>query len=94
MIAPIIQRHLVSCLQDHSKVLLFLTGSLGRGLATNMAEAAKGAMNEIDEFKKLLTSPETTRVLERAKQSEKENPRGIKPYKVAEDFEWPENNAK
>lgn len=59
-----------------------------------MAEAAKGAMNEVDEFKKTLTSPESTRILDRAKQSEKENPRGIKPYKVADDLEWPENNAK
>lgn len=58
-------------------------------LATSkVGEATKAAMNEVDEYKKLATSPETVKILERAKQSRKDNPKGIKPWRPSDEPDW------
>lgn len=56
--------------------------------ASNNAEAARAAMNEVNNYKKLVTSPENTKILERAKQSRKDNPKGIKPWRPRDDPNW------
>lgn len=56
--------------------------------ASNDARAARAAMDEVNEYKKLFTSPENTKILERAKQSRKDNPKGIKPWRPRDDPNW------
>lgn len=53
-----------------------------------VSEATKAAVNEVNEYKKLATSPETMKILEHAKQSRKDNPKGIKPWRPSDEPDW------
>ncbi|KAI3397542.1 hypothetical protein diail_10635 [Diaporthe ilicicola] len=55
---------------------------------SNLRESTKSAYSEIREYKQAATSEETAKVLERAKQSRKENPKGIKPWLARDDPDW------
>lgn len=55
---------------------------------SKVGEATQAALNEIDEYKKLATSPENAKILERAKQSRKNNPKGIKPWRPSDEPDW------
>lgn len=55
---------------------------------SKISEAARAAMNEINEYKKLATAPENARILEHAKQSRKDNPQDIKPWRPSDEPNW------
>jgi len=48
----------------------------------------KTAYKEVRELKQLMTSEETKNILDRAQQSRRENPKGIKPWYARDDPEW------
>lgn len=58
-----------------------------------LRESTKSACGEIREYKQSATSEETTKVLERAKQSRKDNPKGIKPWRARDDPDWLTTNT-
>lgn len=55
---------------------------------SRVSEATQAAMDEIGEYRKLATNPENTKILERAKQSRKDNPKGIKPWRPSDEPDW------
>lgn len=57
-------------------------------MVTAVRGATQGALDEVDQYKKKATSPETTKILERAKQSRQQNPKGITPWRPKNDPDW------
>jgi hypothetical protein len=55
---------------------------------STIRESTKAAYSEVREYKQLATDEESTKILERAKQSRKDNPKGIKPWRARDDPEW------
>lgn len=55
--------------------------------------ATKTAYSEIQEYKQAATNEETAKVFERAKQSRKDNPKGIKPWRARDDPDWLNTNT-
>lgn len=55
---------------------------------STVRESTKAAYGEVREYKQLATDEESTKILERAKHSRKENPKGIKPWRARDDPEW------
>lgn len=51
-------------------------------------ESTTSACSEIREYKQAATSEEASKVFERAKQSRKDNPKGIKPWRARDDPDW------
>ncbi|KAL1856984.1 hypothetical protein Daus18300_010544 [Diaporthe australafricana] len=55
---------------------------------STLRESTKTAYSEIREYKQAATNEETVKVFEHAKQSRKENPKGIKPWRAKDDPNW------
>ncbi|KAG8161700.1 hypothetical protein KVR01_008687 [Diaporthe batatas] len=58
-----------------------------------LGQATKTAVSAIREYKQAATDEETTRVFERAKQSRKDSPKGIKPWRARDDPDWLNTNT-
>lgn len=58
-----------------------------------LQETTKSAYSEIKEYKQTATNEETAKVLEHAKQSRKDNPKGIKPWRARDDPDWLTTNG-
>lgn len=58
-----------------------------------LQETTKSAYSEIKEYKQRATNEETAKVLEHAKQSRKDNPMGIKPWRARDDPDWLTTNG-
>lgn len=63
----------------------FVTAEL---LYASVDNSMKTAYRDARELKQLMTSEETRRILERAEQSCKDNPKGIKPWYARDDPDW------
>lgn len=55
---------------------------------SSFAESVMTAREEVGAFKELMTADKTKQILEHAKQSRLENPRGIKPWRARDDPSW------
>ena len=80
---------LISCLGYTLQLTLFIASELYRLLMKSVAEAHK----EIQDFKELMSDAESKKVLERAKKSHKDNPRGIVPWDPVEHPNWFANGS-
>lgn len=65
-----------------------ITSSSPEAMFSTIRESTKAAYSEVREYKQLATDEESTKILERAKQSRKDNPKGIKPWRARDDPEW------
>ncbi|KAG4440440.1 hypothetical protein IFR05_004084 [Cadophora sp. M221] len=57
-------------------------------LFCEFSKSANTANQEVQEFRRLMTAEDTKEVLEQAKTSRAENPKGIKPWRATEHPEW------
>ncbi|KAJ4424102.1 hypothetical protein N0V82_001150 [Gnomoniopsis sp. IMI 355080] len=57
-------------------------------LVTVVKGATQAAFNEVEEYKKNATDPENIKILDRAKQSRNQNPKGIKPWRAKDHPDW------
>lgn len=82
-------RRLMPRPDDHSS----LTRHIAETTFSALQETTKSAYSEIKEYKQAATNEETTKVLEHAKQSRKDNPKGIKPWRARDDPDWLTTNT-
>ncbi|KAH9215703.1 hypothetical protein DL95DRAFT_435461 [Leptodontidium sp. 2 PMI_412] len=57
-------------------------------LFREFSKSANTANQEVQEFRRLMTAEDSKEVLEQAKKSRAENPKGIKPWMATEHPEW------
>lgn len=53
-----------------------------------LQKSTASACSEIREYKQAATNEEATKVFERARQSRKDNPKGIKSWRARDDPDW------
>ena len=65
-----------------------LTTGIAEIMFREFSASASTANQEVQQFRRLMTDSESTKVLEQATRSRAENPGGIKPWKVSEHPDW------
>ncbi|KAH7393431.1 hypothetical protein BKA64DRAFT_87637 [Cadophora sp. MPI-SDFR-AT-0126] len=57
-------------------------------LFREFSKSANTANQEVQEFRRLMTSEDSKKVMEQARKSRAENPKGIKPWKASDHPDW------
>ncbi|KAK0099865.1 hypothetical protein ONS95_013307 [Cadophora gregata] len=57
-------------------------------LFREFSASANSAIQEVQEFRRLVTSDDSKKVMEQARKSRAENPKGIKPWKASDHPDW------
>ncbi|RDW70272.1 hypothetical protein BP5796_08669 [Coleophoma crateriformis] len=57
-------------------------------LFRSFSESASTATREVQAFRRLMTDERSTKILDHARQSRADNPKGIKPWRITDDPDW------
>jgi|SRR3569833_164841 len=72
---------------------LLLTYNVAEILYNTCRSSVNAAMNEVKEFKQLMTSSDTQNDFEHAEQSRQKNPTDIKPWRASDEPDWANVNS-